>query len=178
MSTWAVLFSWKVNAFPHSISLLVLYVIGNNPLAWPMQSRKHFPFLAVHWKSILFFYPSSNFWTALIKQKAWPEDPRSSFELHRLPKWLTSNQTFKMPKRPFLSKVQPLINVMMFFLPYAKQPVQFTIYKSPLYLKSLHPWFRPFKIPKNTINKTPRIGVKRLKLVLTAKIGNGWRKKN
>ena len=72
------------------------------------------------------------------------------------------------------------MDVKMFFLPYAKQTVlrapergkERGICKSPLYLKSPHPWFRLLKIPKNII-KTPRIGVKRLKLVLTAKIGNG-----
>ena len=37
---WAVLFSWKVNAFPHSISLAVLHVIGNNPLAGPLQCHR------------------------------------------------------------------------------------------------------------------------------------------
>ena len=71
----------------------------------------------------------------------------------------------------------------VFFLSCAKQTVlrapergkERGICKSPLYLKSLHPWFKPLNIPKNTL-KTPRIGVKCLKLVLTAKMATGEKK--
>ena len=129
-------------------------------------------------KSQPYPFPSSNFWTALIKRKAGPEDPRSSFELHRLPKWLTSNQTLKMPKPPFLSRVQPLMDVKMFFLLTQNKQFSEHVREREEFANLLftwspfsHGWFRPLKTPKNTM-KTLKIVAKRLKFVLTAKIGN------